>query len=183
MPGGPEIQFLSLSDFESRTHDDQIRVLLDAAFEGDFSNGDWQNSCGGWRILGFQGGRLVAHAALVGRPMLVDGQLAEVGYVEAIAVDPEHQGRGIGLRLVAAVNQMATAHFELSMLSTDEHEFYARTGWMRFTGKSFVAKDAFIWDSQRSADEDDSLMFLTQPGESTAGPLQVVCQPRAGDAW
>jgi aminoglycoside 2'-N-acetyltransferase I len=183
MPGGLEIHFLSLSDFESRTHNAQIRVLLDAAFECDFSDGDWQNSCGGWRILGFQGGRLVAHAALVGRPMLVDGQMAEVGYVEAIAVDPEYRGRGIGLGLIAAVNQLATAHFELSMLSTDEHEFYARTGWMRFAGKSFVAKDAFTWDSQRSADEDDLLMFLTRPGESTAGPLRVVCQPRAGDAW
>ncbi len=183
MPSGPEIQFLSLSDFESRTHHAQIRMLLDAAFEGDFSDADWQNSCGGWRILGFQGGRLVAHAALVGRSMLVDGQLAEVGYAEAIAVDPDYQGRGIGLRLIPAVNQLATAHFELSMLSTNEHEFYARTGWTRFTGKSYVAKDAFTWDSQRSADDDGSLMFLTRPVESTAGPLQVVCQPRSGDAW
>ena len=183
MPSGPEIQFLSLSDFESRTQHAQIRALLDSAFEGDFSDGDWQNSCGGWRILGFQGGRIVAHAALIGRSMLIDGQWAEVGYVEAIAVDPERQGQGIGVRMMQALNELANAEFELSMLSTGEQEFYAKTGWMRFAGQSFVAKDAFTWDSQRSADEDHSLMFLTRPAESTAGPLQVVCQPRAGDAW
>ena len=47
-----------------------VRALCDKAFEGDFSDADWEHALGGVHALGFEGDRLVAHAALVARRLL-----------------------------------------------------------------------------------------------------------------
>jgi aminoglycoside 2'-N-acetyltransferase I len=62
-----------------------LKELLSDAFEGDFSEEDWQHTFGGMRFLGHHKDQLIAHGAVVKRWMQVDGLKTLVGYVEGIA--------------------------------------------------------------------------------------------------
>lgn len=49
------------------------RALLDDAFDGDFSDHDWEHSLGGVHAPVWDGPDLVGHAALVARRLLHGG--------------------------------------------------------------------------------------------------------------
>ena len=64
----------------------EIRALLDAAFDGNFSDDDWEHALGGVHVLLYEGDTLAAHAAVVQRRLVVAGCVLRTGYVEAVAV-------------------------------------------------------------------------------------------------
>ena len=70
-----------------------IRALLDAAFDGDFSDDDWAHALGGTHALIEAGGAVIAHASVVPRVLDVGTQPVRAGYVEAVAVLPARQGK------------------------------------------------------------------------------------------
>jgi predicted acetyltransferase len=112
--------------------------------------------------------------------MLIDGQQVTVGYVEAVAVSPVYSGQGFGSMLMHRITEFCRDSYELSMLSTDEKNFYEKCGWLQFTGESFIAcKNAEI----RSADEDEGLMFLPSDKNERRDIRRAVCQARSGDSW
>lgn len=174
------LHFEVVDDSEVSSLHGKLRSLLDAAYEGDFSDGDWQNSTGGQRVLGWGEGNLIAHASLVKRNVFVDNVLMRVGYLEAVAVHPAHQGLGVGKKLLAVSSQLCAERFELSILSTDLPHYYEGSGWRRFTGESFVSFESGL---QRTFDEDEGLMFLTPTGGLFSEPKKFVCFPRIGDHW
>jgi aminoglycoside 2'-N-acetyltransferase I len=169
-----------LPDAKASKKHTQILNLLILAFEGDFSDGDWRNSCGGVRIIGCVDGEIVAHAAVVSRKMLVNAVEINVGYVEGLAVHPSFQGLGFGKQIVQNATELCLANHVLSLLSTDEHTLYESAGWQRFRGESFVSEESGL---VRTSEEDGGLMFLAALGNADINPRALVCFERAGEPW
>ena len=57
-----------------------VRALLDMAFEGDFTDEDWDHAIGGVHVwlMGSRG--LISHGSLVERTLVCSGQTLRVGY-------------------------------------------------------------------------------------------------------
>ena len=100
------------------------RDLLDAAFEGDFSDADWAHALCGTHalLLDEETGALLAHACVVPRRLWLKDTEVDAGYVEAVAVQPDQQGRRLGTRIMRAF-EPALDRFLLCALSTSSHGF------------------------------------------------------------
>ncbi|MDG4863114.1 GNAT family N-acetyltransferase, partial [Streptomyces sp. T-3] len=71
----------------TRAELDAARALLDDAFDGDFSDEDWDHGLGGLHAcVHDETGTLLAHGSVVQRRVLHAGRSYRVGYVEAVAV-------------------------------------------------------------------------------------------------
>ena len=172
-----EVKQVEILDSETES---RLVKMLDAAFEGDFSNEDWEHTFGGYRFLGFLEAKLIAHGAIVPRKILVDSKLLTVGYIEGVAVHPEYWRNGYGSSLMAASTKVCRENFEFSMLSTDEKAFYTKHGWRDFEGESFVLVQG---TEVRSEEEDEGLMYLLGNSTSDKSPRKVLCESRSGDSW
>jgi aminoglycoside 2'-N-acetyltransferase I len=159
-----------------------VRVLLDAAFDGDFSDDDWAHALGGTHAILERDGALVAHASVVPRVLDAGGLRIHAGYVEAVAVHPSLQRTGLGSAVMRAIGEVVARDFALGALSTGEWPFYARLGWERWQGPTWVRfPDG---RRERTPDDDDSLMILrtgASPALDVAAPL--TCEARTGDHW
>lgn len=159
-----------------------IRRLLDAAFDGDFSDDDWRHALGGWHALIESPAGVIAHAAVVPRVLRVGETAFDGGYVEAVAVMPDCQRSGLGTAVMRAVTDRVRAGYEIGALSTGEWPFYARLGWERWRGPTFVRlADGTL---RRSPAEDDGVMILRcalrMDVDVTAA---IACDERSGDSW
>jgi aminoglycoside 2'-N-acetyltransferase I len=163
---------------------DEIRAILFAAFGDDpeeaFTEHDWDHALGGTHVVADLGGRIVAHASVVPREIHVGGRPLATGYVEAVAVQPGEQGRGLGTAVMRVAAEIV-AGYELGALGTGERGFYERLGWRTWLGPSSVRTD----DGERATPDDDGyLMVLATP---TSPPLDldapISCEWRPGDVW
>ena len=129
----PDVAVLTTSQLSD---DDraELRRLMDEAFAGDFTGDDWAHALGGWHALIREGGRVVAHAAVVERPDPGGAAAERAGYVEAVAVRPPLQRRGLGSAVMAALAPLIRDRFDLGVLSSGEWSFYERLGWERWRG-------------------------------------------------
>lgn len=159
---------------------DQARQLMDEAF-ADFTDDDWGHALGGVHLVGVDDDQVLAHGAVVPRSLLVTGEPVEVGYLEAVAVAPDHQGQRLGSKLVAELTEVVRAEFAMGALSTGRHSFYEHLGWERWQGPTSVLLDG---EPQRTLEDDDALMVLRH-GPSVALDLaaEITCHPRPGDPW
>lgn len=158
-----------------------LRRLADEAFGDRFSDEDWAHSFGGVRVLLDDADRTVAQAAVVPRRIQVEDRDWRAGYVEAVATAPDRQGEGLGSRVMRVVGEVVDRDFELGVLSTGAHDFYARLGWERWAGPSFVQVAGRL---TRTADEDDGLMVLRTAVTAAIDPTaRIVCDGRDGDDW
>jgi aminoglycoside 2'-N-acetyltransferase I len=157
-----------------------IKLMLDEAYEDDFSEEDWIHTFGGVRFLGTIGGEIVAHGAIVPRKISINEELVVVGYLEGIAVSSNHQRQGVGRQLLSSITDFCQSEYQISMLSTDEFDFYGNLGWKRFTGKSGVLIDG---EAILTPDEDEGLMYLIGKGGFTQEICSAYCDPREGDHW
>lgn len=159
----------------------EIRRLLDEAFAGEFSDKDWEHTLGGWHVTISDGGVVVAHAAVVERRLEVAGRPLRTGYVEGVATVPERQGEHLGSAVMAELTAFIRGEFEFGALSTDRHSFYARSGWERWQGPTFVRDGP---DLVRTEDEDDGVMVLRfGPSAGVDLTAPIVCEARRGDDW
>ena len=158
-----------------------LRSLWSRAF-ADFTAEDEAHAYGGVHVLARAEGRLVGHASAVPRRIRFgDGEWLDVGYVEAVATDPEHQGEGVGRRVMARLGEEIAPRWPVAMLSTGRATgFYERLGWERWRGLSYTRTVTGAVPD----DEHGGLMVLrlapaTVPDLSVA----VTCEDRPGDAW
>ena len=162
-----------------------IRSLLTAAFEGDehggFEEEDWQHALGGTHFLLEDDGGIVGHASVVERVLHVGDRPIRTGYVEAVAVHPNHQRRGLGRRLMEAVDEHINVGFDLGALGTGSQPFYERLGWEIWQGPSSVRTATGV---EPSPDEDGYILVLRT---SSSPPLDLTdpisCEWRPGDSW
>lgn len=113
------------------------RSLLDAAFDGDFSDHDWDHGLGGVHVLVQDGaGDLIAHGSVVQRRVLHNGRSLRTGYAEAVGVRPDLQRRGIGGQVMGALERIVTGAYEIGALSAsaEGRGLYEARGWWEWTG-------------------------------------------------
>ncbi|ATL30703.1 GNAT family N-acetyltransferase [Streptomyces formicae] len=113
------------------------RRLMDAAFEGDFSDQDWEHALGGMHALvRDEQGDLVAHGAVVQRRILHNGRSLRVGYVEAVAVRPDRQRQGLGGQVMGGLERIIDTAHDLGALSASDEgqRLYLGRGWQEWKG-------------------------------------------------
>ena len=164
------------------TRQTELRRLMDAAYEGCFTDDDWQNALGGTHVLIDEAGGVVAHGAVVPRRLIIDGLPLKAGYIEAVAVSPPRQGSGLGAQVMQALATLIDDRFEIGVLSTGIAEWYERLGWQRWRGPTWVLHpDGTL---ERTPEEDDGVLVLrttrTPPFDLTTA---IICDDRPGDAW
>jgi aminoglycoside 2'-N-acetyltransferase I len=159
----------------------QIRRFLDEAFNGDFSDDDWQHTLGGWHAVLDDGGAIVSHAAVVPRILEVAARPFRTGYVEGVATAAARQREGLGSLAMAEITEVVRREFELGALSTGAHRFFERLGWERWRGPTFVRQGAAVI---RTQEEDDGVMVLRfGPSQDVELTAALSCESRPGDDW
>jgi aminoglycoside 2'-N-acetyltransferase I len=159
-----------------------LRAMLDAAFARDFADADWAHALGGRHVwLEGTDGAIVSHGCVVERRLGVGTRALRVGYVEALATAGAHRHRGHCTTVMRRLGQLIADRYELGVLSTGAHAFYARLGWVRWRGATWV--DA-AGGRVRTPDDDDSIMILETPASpSIALTDDIVADWRDGDVW
>ncbi len=169
---------------------DDCRALMDRAFvdeEGvpDFDDTDWDHALGGLHAVVTRNGAVLAHASVVRRVLWLGGQRREAGYIEAVAVEPEVQGQGLGTRVMRALqSRMRSAGplgpLDVLALSTGQGAFYERLGWRQWQGPTFVMRDG---QPERTPDDDGGIYVLEalRPIDDLGG--SIGCEARSGDVW
>lgn len=164
---------------------EKVRSLLWRAFGDDpeegFDEDDWSHALGGWHVLAEDDDRLLAHAAVVPRTLEVEGEPWDAGYVEAVATDALHQGKGIGTRVMTTIDEIISENHHLGALGTGVHYFYERLGWRRWQGPSGVRTSSGI----ERTPEDDGFIMVLLTRETSGLDLRglITCDWRAGDVW
>ncbi|MFE0177145.1 GNAT family N-acetyltransferase [Streptomyces sp. NPDC059002] len=121
------------------TQDDLLdaRRLLDAAFDGDFSDHDWEHGLGGMHALVRDAsGALVAHGSVIQRRILHNGRSLRIGYVEAVAVRPDRQRQGLGGQVMGSLERIIDRAYDLGALSASDEgqRLYLARGWQEWKG-------------------------------------------------
>jgi aminoglycoside 2'-N-acetyltransferase I len=159
-----------------------LRSLWHRAFGDRFSDEDADHAYGGVHVLVRDGDRLVGHASAVPRRIRFgDGPWRTVGYVEAVATDPERQGEGIGRRAMQALHAEVSARWPVALLSTGRATgFYELLGWERWRGLSYTRTAGGVVPDG----EHGGLMILRlDPSVVPDLSVAVTCEDRPGDAW
>ncbi|MEU4427804.1 GNAT family N-acetyltransferase [Actinoplanes sp. NPDC024001] len=160
-----------------------IRRLLDLSFDGDFGDEDWDHALGGVHFLIAEDGVPVAHASVVQRRFLFEGRSWRCGYVEAVAVHPDRQRRGLGVAVMAAAERVIDGGYQLGALSTSDagRALYVARGWTPWPGTTAVLAPSGV---TRTEEDDDATFVREVPGGAPlhrAGTL--ICDWRDGDVW
>jgi aminoglycoside 2'-N-acetyltransferase I len=174
-------QRLVTSDELGSTELTEMRAMFAAAWDGGFTEQDWEHTFGGIHVLRFEDAAMVAHGAVAERTLWLDGRALRTGYLEAVATWPEHQGRGHGSAVVEALDAIVREEYELGGLSTGRRTFYERLGWRLWRGSLAV----------RTAHGDVPTPFeggavLVLPTPRVPDPdlnATLVCDERSGDDW
>ena len=159
----------------------EIRVLLDDAFAGTFSEEDWQHALGGTHALVREDGDLIGHAAVVGRELRLGERVLWAGYVEAVAVRADRRGRGHGRALMEAVEGVIAADYEIGALSATGAgaNFYAGRGWIRWRGRTSVLTPVGAVRTR----EDDGGVYVLPLSHRLDPRKPLACAWRPGDPW
>ena len=157
------------------------RALLDQAFDGEFSDADWEHALGGMHAVAFDGDRLVAHGSVVQRHMVHRGRALRVGYVEAVAVAADHRRRGLASAVMDELEQIIRGGYDLGALSASDAgaALYLSRGWQRWEGHTATLTPGGM---VRTPDEDGSVFVLpvTVPLDLSG---EIICDWRDGDVW
>jgi aminoglycoside 2'-N-acetyltransferase I len=160
---------------------DEIRRLLLDAFDGDFSDDDWANACGGTHVVATERGTVVAHASVVPRTIDVGGVSFRTGYVEGVGTIATRRREGLGSLVMVEIDRIIRRDFALGALSTGSHPFYERTGWERWRGRTFIREGSALVPTP---DDDDSVMVLRFGSSATIElTTSISCDARVGDPW
>ncbi|MBA3339984.1 MAG: GNAT family N-acetyltransferase [Geodermatophilaceae bacterium] len=166
----------SLSAAELRA----VRTLLDEAFQGEFTDEDFEHGLGGMHALVWDGSALVGHGAVVMRRLWHEGRSLRTGYVEGVAVHSAHRGHGHADAVMAAIEAIIDGAYEIGALSSSEMAvgFYAARGWQLWTGSSSVISPRGL----ARTPEDDAI-FLRPGRTELSRDGDLACDWRAGDLW
>jgi aminoglycoside 2'-N-acetyltransferase I len=156
-----------------------VRGLLDAAFD-DFTDQDWDHALGGQHALVVEGGLIVAHGSLVMRRMLHRGMSLRTGYVEAVAVHPEHRREGHAGLVMDALEQLAPAYELLALSASDDGAaLYRARGWQPWRGPSAALSPKGLV----ATPDDDGSVYVFAARVDLDLDDGIACDWREGDVW
>ncbi|MGP4000365.1 GNAT family N-acetyltransferase [Streptomyces sp. 8N706] len=158
-----------------------VRMLLDAAFEDDFAETDWDHTLGGMHALVREDGELIGHGSVVQRRLLLGGRAVRTGYVEGVAVRPDRRGQGHGAAVMTALERVVRSAYDLGALSAAEGAagFYRARGWQLWQGRTCVLAPTGI----ERTPEDDGSTYVLPVGAVPDLHGVLVCDWRDGDVW
>lgn len=161
---------------------DEAHDLCVRAFGGRFDDDDWDHALGGLHALvRADGGRLIAHGAVVRRQLLHGGRTLRAGYVEAVAVDPVQRRRGHAAAVMTALEDAVRRAYDLGALSASDEGagLYAARGWTLWRGPTWALTPGGV---VRTPDEDGTIWAL--PATAGLDPDgELTCDWRSGDLW
>ena len=176
-----ELRLAHTHELDGSTSKAAQALLLDA-FDGDWSDADWEHSLGGVHaLLWDDDGALIGHGAVVQRRLLHAGRALRTGYVEAMAVRADRRGEGHGGVIMDSLERVVRGAYDLGALSSSEDalRFYAHRGWSRWQGPSFVLTPG---GRKRTEEEDDAIFVLPVTLELDLTG-EITCDWRDGDVW
>jgi aminoglycoside 2'-N-acetyltransferase I len=157
------------------------QALLNGAFEGNWTDDDWEHCLGGMHALLWDQGELIAHGSVVQRRLLHAGRALRAGYIEGVGVRADRRGQGHGAAIMNSLERVVRGGYDLGALSASEEalNFYAARGWQLWLGPSSALTPEGI---ERTEDDDGGIYVLP-----VALPLdltgEIVCDWRDGDIW
>jgi aminoglycoside 2'-N-acetyltransferase I len=160
---------------------EEAHALCVRAFGERFGADDWAHALGGMHALVRNGGRLVAHGAVVQRVLVHRGAALRTGYVEAVAVDPDAQRRGHGSTVMAALEAVIRRAYDLGALAASDAgaALYRSRGWTCWRGPTSALTPGGI---RPTPDEDGTIWVL--PVAADLDPdAELTCDFRADDLW
>jgi aminoglycoside 2'-N-acetyltransferase I len=176
----PAVRLAHTSELEVATLAAIERMVV-GAFPGNFDEHDWEHALGGIHAIVEEDGSIVAHGAVVQRRLLHAGRALRTGYVEAVAVRPDRQRRGLGTAVINALTPVIRGAYAIGALAASEQagRLYSSLGWVRWLGATWVLSPNGI---ERTADEDGGIYVLPlDTSLDLTGDL--VCDWRDGDVW
>lgn len=155
-------------------------MVIDA-FDGDFTDADWEHSLGGMHALICHHGALIAHGAVVQRRMLYRDIALRCGYIEGVAVREDWRGQGLGTAVMDALEQVLRGAYQLGALSASDvgRQMYTSRGWLPWQGPTSVLAPSGL---VRTA-EDDGGVFVLPMGIELDTTAAIACDWRDGDVW
>src|SRR5262249_59519005 len=113
-----------------------LRALWARAYGDRFDDHDADHAYGGVHVLILDGDRIVGHASAVPRRIRFgDARWRTVGYVEAVATDPDRQREGLGRQMMERLHDEIRSPWPVAMLSTGPATgIYETLGWERWRG-------------------------------------------------
>ncbi|MFF1648965.1 GNAT family N-acetyltransferase [Streptomyces sp. NPDC058240] len=160
---------------------DEIRTLLDTAFEGDFSDDDWDHGLGGIHACVRDSSGLLAHGSVIQRRVIHLGRSYRIGYVEAVAVRADRRREGLGGRIMTALEEVVDGAYAFGALSASAAgaALYAGRGWRVWPGRIAVQARCGV---ERLPDEEGSTYVRGAAGRVLpAGSGTLVFDWRDGD--
>jgi aminoglycoside 2'-N-acetyltransferase I len=155
--------------------------LLDVVFEGEMTDADWEHAIGGMHAMAWHGDQLIGHASVVQRRLVHRGRALRTGYVEGVGVHPTWKRRGVGGRMMAALERIIDSAYDIGALgATDEAvTMYTRRGWLKWLGRASAITPAGVI---HTPDEEGFIYVL--PGRTTLDLHgELTCDWRDGDVW
>ncbi|MET9435952.1 GNAT family N-acetyltransferase [Streptomyces sp. NPDC006551] len=158
-----------------------VRQMLDTAFEGDFSDEDWDHTLGGVHACVEDERGVAAHGSVVMRRVLHDGRSLRVGYVEGVAVRADRRRQGLAGVVMAELERVIDGAYAFGALSASDEgaALYRARGWTLWQGRiEVLSPDGIV----RLRDEEDSTYLRPAGGGRLPDPAApLVFDWRDGD--
>jgi aminoglycoside 2'-N-acetyltransferase I len=173
-------RLIHTADLDHETREGARRMVIEA-FEGEFSDADWEHALGGMHALICHHGALIAHGAVVQRRLLYQDTALRCGYLEGVAVREDWRGQGLGTAIMDALEQVLRGAYQIGALSSsdDAREMYIARGWLPWQGQTSTLQPA---GRTRTPDDDRSL-FVLPIGVELDTTAEITCDWRDGDVW
>jgi aminoglycoside 2'-N-acetyltransferase I len=157
------------------------RALLDAVFGEEMTDADWDHALGGVHALVWDAGELIGHASVVQRQLVHRRRALRTGYVEGVAVRADRRGEGHGAAMMAALERIVLAAYELGALGASEEaaSFYAARGWKQWQGITSALTPAGIVRTEA----EDGWVYVLPVSARLDLHGELTCDWRSGDAW
>ena len=175
-----ELRLAHTADLDAATLE-AARALLDLAFEGHFSDHDWEHSLGGMHAFIWERGEVVGHASVVQRRLLHGGRGLRTGYVEGVGVHPDRRGRGHASAMMAELERVVRGAYDLGALSATAPaaRLYSKRGWLLWEGPTSALTPAGVVRTE----DDDGSVFVLPVSSSLDLSAELTCDWREGDLW
>jgi aminoglycoside 2'-N-acetyltransferase I len=175
-----ELQTAHTADLDAGTLR-AARLLLDAAFDGEFGDDDWEHALGGVHTLVWERGELIGHGSVVQRRLLHGGRALRAGYVEGVAVNASRRRRGHAAGMMAVLERVVRGAYDVGALAPTDAalDFYAARGWRRWEGPTSALTPAGIVRTET----DDGGIYVLPVAVSLDLSSALTCDWRDGDVW
>lgn len=159
-------------------------ALVRSAFGDGFREHDWLHGVDGVHVMVTEDSVLLAHAAVVTRTLRHDRDVFQAGYVEAVAVRSDRQGRGLGRLLMEDTEAILAERHDIGALNAVESAapFYASRGWHPWDGPTQAETPSGLIDTYDAADR-IFLLPIRTPVCGFAKSVPLICDWRIGDLW